>query len=265
MKWIIIAISTFFASGTATAQQHQDEKGPIVGRKCEKDRECGWRQGYICQPGPEGKRCVRGCRVNGDCGNQEVCAPIRTCSGEENCPKVCFKESELRDRKPKGEKQTACLGPSWEGPLTFSGAGALMAPTWILAMVPDAPPAGGIFSPEKLAELALQAYSSGDAALLFLCTGLLLVMGLTWLTRHFGEYLDPWFSTEGAGVILSLIHSALVTLVGAAATSTPITLQLVVAALLAAAGASGFWSWIRKAKKAGQARRQKKAWAVPSR
>ncbi|ATB41127.1 hypothetical protein CYFUS_006589 [Cystobacter fuscus] len=94
----------------------------------------------------------------------------------------------------------------------------------------------------EVVKLVVQALTSRNWGLLA-CA---LVLGAVYVVRRFLSSRVPWLSTDVAGVLLSMATAVSLTLVAALQAGTPITLSLVLGALLTAAGASGLFSWGKK-------------------
>lgn len=94
----------------------------------------------------------------------------------------------------------------------------------------------------EVVKLGAQALASKNWGLLACAV----VLGAVHLVRRFGASRWPWLSSDGWGVGLSLVVAAVVKISAALASGTPITLSLVLGALLTAAGASGLFSWAKK-------------------
>jgi hypothetical protein len=94
----------------------------------------------------------------------------------------------------------------------------------------------------EVVKLVVQALTSRNWGLLA-CA---LVLGAVYVVRRFLASRVPWLSSDVAGVVLSMATAVSLSLVAALQTGTPITLSLVLGALLTAAGASGLFSWGKK-------------------
>ncbi|MET0405641.1 MAG: hypothetical protein ABW123_24695 [Cystobacter sp.] len=94
----------------------------------------------------------------------------------------------------------------------------------------------------EVVKLVVQAVSSRNWGLLA-CA---LVLGAVYAVRRFLSARVPWLSSDVAGVVLSMATAVSLSLVAALQSGTPVTLSLVLGALLTAAGASGLFSWGKK-------------------
>ena len=68
---------------------------------------------------------------------------------------------------------------------------------------------------------------------------------LVWATRKWGAKLVPWFRSDRGGVVLAIGSAVLAGVASWLAMGT-ITLEALVVALVAAGGASGWRSWIKR-------------------
>ncbi|QRK06062.1 hypothetical protein JQX13_38955 [Archangium violaceum] len=105
----------------------------------------------------------------------------------------------------------------------------------------EAPPSSEVGLGEWL-KLVVQAVASRNWGLLACAV----VLGAVFLVRKFLVGRVPWLASDVAGVALSMVTATVLSLVGALKTGTPLSLSLVLGAILTAAGASGLWSWGKK-------------------
>lgn len=104
------------------------------------------------------------------------------------------------------------------------------------------PPASGEIDIGNVVKLVVDALNSKNWGLLA-CAG---VLAAVYLTRRFGGAFWPWLRSDAGGVVLSYVTAVLLALTSALSTGTPLSLSLLIGALLTAAGASGFWVWGKK-------------------
>ncbi|EPX56173.1 hypothetical protein D187_007515 [Cystobacter fuscus DSM 2262] len=114
---------------------------------------------------------------------------------------------------------------------------------------PESPPPTEVGLGEVV-KLVVQALTSRNWGLLA-CA---LVLGAVYVVRRFLSPRVPWLSSDVAGVLLSMATAVSLALVAALQAGTPISLSLVLGALLTAAGASGLFSWGKKLTAAAKGR-----------
>lgn len=115
------------------------------------------------------------------------------------------------------------------------------APVPVVQAPPESPSSHEVGLGEVV-KLVVQAVSSRNWGLLA-CA---LVLGAVYVVRRFLSARVPWLSSDVAGVVLSMATAVSLSLVAALQSGTPVTLSLVLGALLTAAGASGLFSWGKK-------------------
>lgn len=110
------------------------------------------------------------------------------------------------------------------------------------AVEPGTSSTPGEVTPHEVLQLLATAVNSRNWALLA-CA---LVLGAVYLVRRFIAPRVQWLASDVAGVGLSLVVAVCLSLSATLSAGKPLSLSVVLGALLTAAGASGLWSWGRK-------------------